>query len=238
MPGPRRVRRVAGAGGWALPPGTPLLRKQAPPVAPPLPHVVQHLPPAEALSPAERAAIAAWWAAQHEAKCAAAPAGWVFPPETFDIAVAPGVNVQTAIDRCPPGGTVLLLPGTHEGPLVLRADQEVHVFGRGKATLRTSAEHVIVSASEKATLDGLVVRTGAHSFGSGHFGILVTSGKLRVQACDVSSQSRAGICAKGPSADPFVVCCHLHHGARAGIKFAAGSQGIAKGCTCVCPPWE
>ena len=104
----------------------------------------------------------------------------------FDVTVAPGENVQAAVDRCPPGGCVLLLPGEHAGPLVLgpprkkrRAggrggsgekasgsgsgalpspvDKEVHVFGRGQAVLRTSAGHVVSSTAAKGTLDGLTI---------------------------------------------------------------------------------
>ena len=104
----------------------------------------------------------------------------------FDVTVAPGENVQAAVDRCPPGGCVLLLPGTHEGPLVLGPplkegeegnegggkekasgsggdalssppDKEVHVFGRGQAVLRTSAGIVLSSTAATATLDGLAI---------------------------------------------------------------------------------
>ena len=49
------------------------------------------------------------------------PGGFVLEPASgsFDVTVAPGEDVQAAVDACPPGGCVLLLPGTHEGPLVL-----------------------------------------------------------------------------------------------------------------------
>ena len=77
---------------------------------------------------------------------------------TFDVTVAPGEDVQAAVDACPPGGSVLLLPGTHAGPLVLLADKEVHVFGRGHATLRTaSGTAVVTSEAAVATCDGLVI---------------------------------------------------------------------------------
>ena len=90
--------------------------------------------------------------------------GTVLAPASgaFDVTVAPGHAVQAAVDACPTGGSVLLLPGTHEGPLVLgprqdleedeegplilSADKEVHVFGRGRATLRTTnGDNVLVS---------------------------------------------------------------------------------------------
>ena len=71
--------------------------------------------------------------------------GFVLAPAsgTFDVTVPPGEAVQAAVDRCPPGGCVLLLPGMHDGPLALEASKEVHVFGRGRATLRTMTGTVL-----------------------------------------------------------------------------------------------
>jgi len=94
------------------------------------------------------ASFLAWWEAENASALAAratgtAPTGWVFPPEVFDVTVAPGTNVQAAVRACPPGGSVLLLPGTHEGPLRLEADKEVHIFGRGLATLRSATGTVV-----------------------------------------------------------------------------------------------
>ena len=155
------------------------------------------------------------------------------PAYAFDVTVPPGKSVQAAVDACPPGGCVLLLPGTHNGPLALAAGKVVHVFGRGRATLRTAVGEVITSAAGEATLDGLTVRMGAHAAGDGHFSILITAGKLRVQACDVSSQSRSGICGIGPTADPFIVGCLVHHCARAGVYLLGGCQGTVKDCKCV-----
>ena len=71
--------------------------------------------------------------------------GTVLAPASgaFDVTVAPGHAVQAAVDACPTGGSVLLLPGTHEGPLVLTAGKVVHVFGRGSATLRAATGSVL-----------------------------------------------------------------------------------------------
>ena len=126
---------------------------------------------------------------------------------------------------------MLLLPGTHKGPLVLAAGKVVNVFGRGRATLQTVAGDVLTSAAAASTIDGLIVRTELHTTGEGHYGILITSGKLRVQACDVSCLSRSGICIRGPTADPFVTGCHLHHSARADVVMAEGCKGTVKDCT-------
>ena len=128
---------------------------------------------------------------------------------TFDVSVAPGANVQAAVDRCPPGGCVLLLPGTHDGPLVLAADKVVHVFGRGLATLRTASGTVIKSESTKATLDGLVIRREAGGTCSNNRDCAwVKGGRLRLQGCDLTSEDERAPCAWiEDGADPLLLCC-------------------------------
>ena len=159
---------------------------------------------------ADLAAVAAWWAAQHEAAATkaagAVPSGWVFPPDAFDVVVAPGRPVQAAVDGCPPGGSVLLLPGTHEGPLALRADQEVHVFGRGQAVLRTAAGRVLISLAAKATLDGLILRREQENCSSEDCCVWLGGGRLRLQACDVTCESGDCIHVKN-GANPLLVSC-------------------------------
>ena len=111
-----------------------------------------------AVPAAELAAIASWWAAQHAAALAAPPPDTLPPPAAFDVTVPPGDSLQAAVSRCPAGGSILLLPGRHAGPLVIT--KELHVFGRGAALLTAEGDHVITCAAPKvrATLDGLILR--------------------------------------------------------------------------------
>ena len=184
--------------------------------------------------------------------------GKVFEPASgsFDVTVAPSEDVQASVDRCPPGGCVLLLPGTHAGPLVLAADREVHVFGRGLVTLWTSAGHALVSRAATSTLDGLIVRQcptldsvtvapdgptstindrdeGAPVPGAAgapaleeafedleeppeEFGVCIEAGRLRLQACDISSASSTSLFIHG-GADPVVSSCKCVR-ARGGLE--------------------
>ena len=126
----------------------------------------------------------------------------------FDVTVAPGEGVQAAVDRCPPGGCVLLLPGTHSGPLVLAADQVVHVFGRGQATLQSSSCTALTSEAVEATCDGLVIRRdeGVASGDGGTYGLWIKGGRLRLQDCHITSKSSACVWIGG-AADPVLVSC-------------------------------
>ena len=160
--------------------------------------------------------IAAWWAAEHETAVVArasgaAPLGWVFPPDAYDVTVAPGQPVQAAVDACPAGGCVLLLPGTHVGPLVLTAGKEVHVFGRGLATLR-AAGTVVTSEAAVATLDGLII--WRDSGGAGH-GVWIKGGALLLQTCNISSAAPGRVyCVFVTGGDPL-----LSNSRRAGTYF-------------------
>ena len=184
---------------------------------------------AAALACVCRAAAAAAPTSKWRSAVRISPNGFVLEPAdgTFDVTVAPGEDMQAAVDRCPPGGCVLLLPGTHEGRIVLQpadaledddADvdailaafhdeesdsdsgsdnssqgggegsdgsgsysidsslmdsissgggsdlddgKEVHVFGRGRATLVYRGRAPVLSTAPSfwgSTFDGLVIR--------------------------------------------------------------------------------
>ena len=129
----------------------------------------------------------------------------------FDVTVAPGANVQAAVDRCPAGGCVLLLPGTHDGPLLLSAGKVVHVFGRARATLRATAGgsilDVLTSEAATSTVDGLILRQEATGPGNS-FGVAIRGGALRLQSCVVSGAKRANIeVSGGAGTDPVITGC-------------------------------
>ena len=180
---------------------------------------------AAALACVCRAAAAAALASKWRSAVRVGRSGAVLEPAsgTFDVTVAPGEDVQAAADRCPPGGCMLLLPGTHDASLVLPADKEVHVFGRGRATLRSAAGTVVTSSSAVSTIDGIVVRQeriieGIHR---SSFGVAIEGGALRVQACDISSASDACIFVTGGAGtDPVVTGCKCVE-----VAFALGEGG-------------
>ena len=111
------------------------------------------------------------------------PGGLVLEPASgaFDVTVAPGEDLGAAVGRCPSGGSVLLLPGTHEGQLKLGRDTRVHVFGRGLVTITPPVCDVIDSQADSSTVDGIL--QGGRTGDGG--GVRISLGRLRLQACDV-----------------------------------------------------
>ena len=131
------------------------------------------------------------------------------PSGAFDVTVAPGEDVQAAVDRCPPGGSVLLLPGTHAGTLFLTAGKVVHVFGRGHATLRAAMGAVVTSEAARGTLDGLIIlREAGGPVNDTPCGVWIRGGRLRLQGCDVTCAQPDSSCIiiEG-GADPLLLSC-------------------------------
>ena len=158
--------------------------------------------------------------------------GAVLEPSSgaFDVTVAPGEGVQAAVDACPRGGSVLLLPGTHAGPLVLSADQEVHVFGRGSATLRTVAEsaagaYILISDAAVSTLDGLALQRRAGG-AFNNFSVWIKGGRVRLQACILSNSRPRGCVRIDGGADPTLSFC----------KYVRPSGPGASLLSTLCPP--
>ena len=156
---------------------------------------------------AQRPAVALWWAAQQAERLGSPKGrvGYVFPPGAFDVTVAPGEDVQAAINRCPAGGSVMLLPGTHKGPVELAADKEVHVFGRGQAVLLRANGTTLTSFATKATIDGLLIRCQ----GNGN-AVSIRGGGLRLQASDLACtgwQVPIVFVAGGATSDATIIGC-------------------------------
>ena len=181
------------------------------------------------VAPAVDPAIAAWWAAQHAAADIATPA-------EFDVTVAPPSSVQEAVDRCREGGSVLLLPGAHEGGVVL--SKEVHLYGRGEATLRLApgTGPVLTCTAEVATVDGLVVRFDSeHDDGQGDVFpvICVEGGGLLLRHCDVSGrldgECMTGVQVEGRASHPSILGCRVHDCSN-GVSFSRASDGVVEGC--------
>ena len=83
-------------------------------------------------------------------------------PHTFCRVVAPGEPIQAALDHCPAGAAILLGAGNHTLECPLKIEREVHVFGRGEATLVMPRDaYAVICTAPHATLDGLAIRAAS-----------------------------------------------------------------------------
>ena len=165
-----------------------------------------------------------------------APDGTVSEPPSgrFDVVCRPeegGEGIQRAIRDCRRGGSILLIEGVYLVTRVLRVNRRVHIFGRGKAELRrlgTRDWDMIRIRSSDATLDQLRIdnRTAGDSYT-----LVIDSGHLRLQGCDVSARIENGtalLWAFGSRAD--VLGCTFSCGGGDGILFSDGASGRIEGC--------
>ena len=127
----------------------------------------------------------------------------------FDVEVAPGASLQAAVDRCRPGGAILLRPGMHHVGFVSIA-REVHVFGRGEATLQVPRSgRALACTAAAATLDGLSVRGPPEAppipAGTCVAAVIIAAGAARLQDCDMrTSVTAVGVIS---GADPVLFNC-------------------------------
>ena len=122
-----------------------------------------------------------------------APDGTVSEPVSgrFSITCRPeegGEGVQHAIYDCPPAGSILLLEGVYNvtEPIGFAPSDSVHIFGRGRAELRscTSNRHLLQSYSPLATFDRLRINIQSAELGA----LSITGGHFRLQGCDLSAR--------------------------------------------------
>ena len=117
------------------------------------------------------------------------PGGAVLEPISgvFDVTVAPGEDVQAGVNACPPGGSVLLLPGEHAGPVDFPPGAIVHLGGRGRAVLSAASLDSVVSDAAVGTIDGIVLRStrpapAADEEDDEHLTGFYVRGGIRIQA--------------------------------------------------------
>ena len=139
----------------------------------------------------------------------------------FCLEVGPGEELQAAVDRCPAGGAVLLRPGTYDRQLSLSIARDVHLFGRGAATLSVmDADPYYIAALKSTAPRASVVGLSLRGFN----GIGVSAGALRVQHCAVLDGVDVGIVVRGAGVSAAVVHCRVSR-AGDGVLFCDGAGG-------------
>lgn len=159
--------------------------------------------------------------------------GKVHPPLVaagFHAIVAPGQDAQAAVKSCPSNGSVLLLAGEHEGPLV--AVKGVHVFGEGggKTVLRAHAARggalVCHHKGSSSALVDVVLRDSSPK--PKRPLVFIKCGGVRVQGCDL--QSRFGTCIHVSTGRSTIAGCRMHD-SRVGVVALAPSRPTLVDCT-------
>lgn len=129
---------------------------------------------------------------------------------TFDEEISPGDSLMDAIGRCPRGGSVLLRPGSYylNTSNALQPFHEVHVFGRGAATLMSP----ITLSSRRASFVGVGFQAN----------VTITHGNARLQSCKFTQN----VLCIGGDADPTFDRCLIQ-----GMLDVQMAKGLFSRCT-------
>ena len=124
--------------------------------------------------------------------------GHVPTPSTFDVIVVAGSPLQAALDRCPVGGTVLLLPGEHTGPVVI--NHTMRIFGRGEATIQGIESDNVVSWTVRVdrnaphtVLDGVYIIPHQESASIAVSSLCIKATAVRLQFCGVRNDGGTAV---------------------------------------------
>lgn len=140
-------------------------------------------------------------------------------------------TISAALRAAQPGERLIIRPGVYreslriEVPVMLLGCQSGAVGASGGVTITSSRNHTVHSTASFARMENITLRqTGS----SGRSCLLVSSGRLDVSECDISSAS--GLCVEvTDSAAPIVRHSRIHGGAAAGLWFRAAGCGLVEG---------
>jgi F-box protein 11 len=130
--------------------------------------------------------------------------------------------VKAAISAAEAGDRILVRPGLYEEALVVAKPLEI--LGDGpvsKIEIRARDTHVMLFQAPTGQVSDLTLRqTG----GANCHGIEIRQGRLRLDGCDISSESGACVAIQD-GADPLLRRNKIHDGKRSGVLIRDGGLG-------------
>lgn len=105
--------------------------------------------------------------------------------DTVHVDAAPGDDLQAVLDEAAPGSRIVLSPGTHRGPVVVR--QRLTLAGGPGVELRGGGRGSVVTIeANDAHVDGLRITGSGRRFADDDAGVLVTGDRVRVTDCTLA----------------------------------------------------
>ncbi len=135
---------------------------------------------------------------------------------TVTLTVAPYgaadyLGIATAARDAPEGATILVKPGVYLEPVVINRPLQIVADGdRDDVVLEVEDGAAITSTAQTGRVLGLRIASAARQDG---VGVHVASGRLHVEQCTVSGNSREGsigVLVDGADARPVFRDCHVH----------------------------
>lgn len=173
----------------------------------------------------------------HRAGGAPMPPGLSSPsiPLTPTIVVSKGsdgqcATIEEAIRNARPGTRILVKPGLYREPLIL--DKNVDIIGEGSRSeikIECTDGNCVRMQAAKALVRGVTIRAVGRGTKE-RFAVAIPGGELKLEDCDVSSDSLACIGIHGSTANPSFVGCRIHAGKSAGVLIYNNAKAQFDGC--------
>ncbi len=131
-------------------------------------------------------------------------------------------TLTEAINAANPGDRILVRPGLYQEGIVI--DKPVEIIGDGalgEVVIEATGEHTVLFQASMGRIANLSLRQVG---GGDWYCINIAQGRLDVEACDITSRSRACIAIHG-GADPRLRRNRIHDGKQSGVYVYDNGQG-------------
>ena len=154
-------------------------------------------------------------------------------PEPTVLVVAPlGAahhrTIKDAIAAAEPGARILVRPGVYPEPLLI--DKPVELIADGPladVVIETTAGGCVVMKADYATIQGFTIRKRK---GSDDYAVAIPRGRVVIDGCDISSESRSCVAISGQGTAPVLRACKIHHGQQGGILVKDEAEAVIEDC--------
>lgn len=144
-------------------------------------------------------------------------------------------TIGEALKQARPGDRILVRPGLYKEGLIL--DRSVEIVGDGPVSdviIESTGLHCIQMQTDYAVVRGLTLRERASSSTSSReqpfFAVDIPQGRLFLDQCTISSETRIGVAVHGAEANPILWRCTIRQSKGTGILFYEQGRGIIEEC--------
>ncbi len=140
-------------------------------------------------------------------------------------------TITDAIQNSPEGARILVRPGFYRESVTL--DKAVEILGDGPVSdivLESTDADCIMMQTDYAVVRSLTLRQRAGTVGNDYFAVNIPQGRLVLENCDITSDSRSCVTVHNASADPVIRSCRIHGGVPSGVLVYENGQGTLIDC--------
>jgi len=134
--------------------------------------------------------------------------------------------ISRAVEAAPPGALIEVQSGEYADHIVLEKAVEIAGMGRREAVVRGVRGPALFSTAEGAVVRNLRLTVSEKAQSAA---VLVKAGDLRLQDCEMGSQSLS--CIEVAGGTPTVAGCLVREGQRSGIYVRDGATGVYEDLT-------